>query len=447
MKDNMIDDSPFESTNRTQKQTTCCNCWKAIPMGSLFCNHCGAEQPEEDRQELFTLDCKDNPEAIDDDSPDVIDDIDISETNEETIESKSYSRTISNKTKIIILAIITSIFMISIILISIVIPEIKFASAKSKIKNENYSDGIEIFESIIDKKENDIIDFSTEYINRLSENKNYEEAEMYLLEIEIKGLLSQSDIDKLDNEIKYKEAENMVESEEYIDAYYQYIRLDTYADSANKAAEILNSHKDVFYELAISNFESGISENIETAKNQFLNLNGYEESNKYLRWITHLQMMQGTYEYDNTKYVFDGLKYTIYSEINPDGATYDLEIIIIDSEYYLIKKTPNPGSALEYTAFKYDAAMSRLNVYDVEHYSDVYTRGDLVRQLERISISTDPVKEPEIGMTTSMVENSTWGKPKDINKSTYSWGTTEQWVYSGNRYIYFENGIVTAIQE
>lgn len=55
--------------------------------------------------------------------------------------------------------------------------------------------------------------------------------------------------------------------------------------------------------------------------------------------------------------------------------------------------------------------------------------------------------EPRIGMTHEQVEASTWGKPKEINKTTYAWGTTEQWVYSGYRYIYFENGKVTAISE
>lgn len=54
---------------------------------------------------------------------------------------------------------------------------------------------------------------------------------------------------------------------------------------------------------------------------------------------------------------------------------------------------------------------------------------------------------PAIGMTREEVENSTWGKPKKINKTTYSWGTTEQWCYPNYKYIYFENGVVTAIQE
>lgn len=54
--------------------------------------------------------------------------------------------------------------------------------------------------------------------------------------------------------------------------------------------------------------------------------------------------------------------------------------------------------------------------------------------------------EPSIGMTANEVLNSTWGKPESINKTTNVNGTSEQWIYSGYRYIYLDNGIVTAIQ-
>ncbi len=52
-----------------------------------------------------------------------------------------------------------------------------------------------------------------------------------------------------------------------------------------------------------------------------------------------------------------------------------------------------------------------------------------------------------IGMTAQEVENSTWGKPKKINRTTTRYGVSEQWVYSNNRYVYLDDGIVTAIQE
>lgn len=54
---------------------------------------------------------------------------------------------------------------------------------------------------------------------------------------------------------------------------------------------------------------------------------------------------------------------------------------------------------------------------------------------------------PGIGMTSSEVRDSSWGGPDKINKTTYEFGVHEQWVYSNYRYVYFEDGIVTAIQE
>ena len=51
----------------------------------------------------------------------------------------------------------------------------------------------------------------------------------------------------------------------------------------------------------------------------------------------------------------------------------------------------------------------------------------------------------KIGWTKQMCIYS-WGKPNDINKTTNKYGTTEQWVYDDNTYLYFENGKLTSIQ-
>lgn len=54
---------------------------------------------------------------------------------------------------------------------------------------------------------------------------------------------------------------------------------------------------------------------------------------------------------------------------------------------------------------------------------------------------------PKIGMTKAQVLNGKWGTPQKINKTTTIYGTREQWVYSGYRYVYFdEDGFVTTIQ-
>jgi hypothetical protein len=50
-----------------------------------------------------------------------------------------------------------------------------------------------------------------------------------------------------------------------------------------------------------------------------------------------------------------------------------------------------------------------------------------------------------IGMSPDMVRMS-WGDPEDINRTIYTFGVHEQWVYGIGCYVYFEDGKVTAIQ-
>lgn len=60
----------------------------------------------------------------------------------------------------------------------------------------------------------------------------------------------------------------------------------------------------------------------------------------------------------------------------------------------------------------------------------------------------------KIGMSAKTVINETsWGAPKKINRTTTASGVREQWIYDHcgyNRcysgYLYFTNGILTAIQ-
>lgn len=51
-----------------------------------------------------------------------------------------------------------------------------------------------------------------------------------------------------------------------------------------------------------------------------------------------------------------------------------------------------------------------------------------------------------IGMGKAQVVASSWGKPQSINTTTSAYGNREQWVYASRSYLYFENGILTTIQ-
>lgn len=54
-------------------------------------------------------------------------------------------------------------------------------------------------------------------------------------------------------------------------------------------------------------------------------------------------------------------------------------------------------------------------------------------------------KGVKIGMSQDEVRQSSWGRPNSVNRTSTSRGTHEQWVYGGG-YLYFEDGILTTVQ-
>ena len=67
------------------------------------------------------------------------------------------------------------------------------------------------------------------------------------------------------------------------------------------------------------------------------------------------------------------------------------------------------------------------------------------RQREQDELAKKP--NVRIGMTTSQVlHKSNWGYPADINTTINTYGKLEQWVYGGNKYLYFMNDKLTSIQ-
>lgn len=52
----------------------------------------------------------------------------------------------------------------------------------------------------------------------------------------------------------------------------------------------------------------------------------------------------------------------------------------------------------------------------------------------------------KIGMTQEEVLTEGWGRPIDVNKTITANGVSEQWVYDNYNYLYFEDGILTSIQ-
>lgn len=51
-----------------------------------------------------------------------------------------------------------------------------------------------------------------------------------------------------------------------------------------------------------------------------------------------------------------------------------------------------------------------------------------------------------VGMSKGQVLSSSWGKPVKVNSTIVKGRVTEQWVYQGSNYLYFDNENITAIQ-
>jgi hypothetical protein len=62
-------------------------------------------------------------------------------------------------------------------------------------------------------------------------------------------------------------------------------------------------------------------------------------------------------------------------------------------------------------------------------------------------IATTACNRVHIGMTREQAIAG-WGRPRDINRTSGSYGVHEQWVYGeyGSGYLYFEDGVLTTIQ-
>lgn len=91
-----------------------------------------------------------------------------------------------------------------------------------------------------------------------------------------------------------------------------------------------------------------------------------------------------------------------------------------------------------------DKAALALSKKYLNTYSD-HVAKDAARQAtaERARKKKEGV---HIGASQEDALASMWGKPKSINTTTTSRGTREQWVYGDGNYLYFQNGVLTSIQ-
>lgn len=245
-----------------------------------------------------------------------------------------------------------------------------------------------------------------------------------------------------------------------------YLDEEKYSQAAKLFADI-KDYEDAEEQFLYARYHSGITlleyELYEEAADVFEEISGYEDADELFELSRKtaaankdlIEKIQGTYKFVDTGNVHYSSKLVVqekkfYDYYDTLNTAYGTKISHVDSEknaiylknsyWYILKD----GKLYEY---EYDDEYNELT----KKYETVY-KNELRCVWEKTDLNIklspkDPKEEPAIGMTADEVRKSTWGSPKEINRTTTAYGIHEQWVYSNYRYIYLDDGIVTAIQD
>ncbi len=133
--------------------------------------------------------------------------------------------------------------------------------------------------------------------------------------------------------------------------------------------------------------------------------------------------------------------YSDYDAYNEWGYEYDYLFTFNDNYdviYYIGMKNTSNGVAMDLMTLR--ESMDTLTMMEHRDAVEPY-------DLSELNLEFSQKLTPEIGMTKEEVINCAWGSPDRKNKYTYSWGTMEIWFYGTKRAVYFENDVVTMIQD
>lgn len=415
----------------------CSQCGAELPEDSQFCNKCGAEVesvirevnvPETDKQEY-------NNAFL---------------CNDETIISR-----FSAKSKIVIVAV-ASIVLIIIFALCFIRPLIEYSNAIKLFNSHQYNQAMAVFTELDNYKD------SPDQINKcryqiakeLLSNKKYDDAIKAFSKLgnyaDSKNMINESEYEFAKNDIiyskyaeavsllsgisKYKDSAALLQESQY-NLAYDYYNNGQYSD-AIKLLKELDNYKEsekrlrqALYSDAVAKYKSG---NFSDAKNEFLKTSQvYDDSKTYLSNLNILLKVQGTWEENETKFqkIFSGWKVSVVCYPNSNKTqVYDFNYTLDNNKLTIVSD---------------DIIMLNGDKLTEKDYLGTYTYTKI--SSDKSIPASSP--EPSIGMTAEEVRSSQWGEPESINKTTTASTVHEQWVYPNNKYIYLDNGIVTAIQD
>lgn len=298
----------------------------------------------------------------------------------------------------------------------------------------------------------------------------------------------------MDSELTlYRDKMIYSEADAKIEELFEYVKKLNITDST-ELMEILKKIKNVdgIYELCDEAIAQGLFRETlyyNYAMNQ-IEKGNYQESIKYLEKIEKYKdskelLEKSIYSYaisemdscnfENAKVYFNKIiSYLDSKELAHKCETYgkyigiwkkeyNEELIVAYDELYIVHRGVEDGITVE--TYKYqilkDVLVTDINTkYKIDKgmLVEIDENGKKINNVSYKKTSKYyykpkehsnklPKKNPAIGMVKKEVEESEWGMPYKVNKTTTAYGISEQWCYSNGRYIYFENGYVTAIQE
>ena len=162
-------------------------------------------------------------------------------------------------------------------------------------------------------------------------------------------------------------------------------------------------------------------------------VSGFFEKQKRLSvgqvYVFSENTIKGSIDISNGKQIVNNIggKWTCI-DLTIDGKNFILSIIA--------KNENNETVLIPYSSVKGKWSYGRTyTIQQVEKYNQQFGAGKF-QEILTGNIS--------IGMTKEMCKLS-WGEPKSVNETITAGKKSEQWVYEKN-YLYFDNGILTAIQ-
>lgn len=158
-------------------------------------------------------------------------------------------------------------------------------------------------------------------------------------------------------------------------------------------------------------------------------------------------------DYNNIAFALKN--YQEAQKIEDNGEYYSGVETDQQMKYYSIEKALQDVKYIPTKIKKQIEEVKNTSIQKDEYYTNIVSDQQDKRNAEQKQAdledkadqrTADP-HQVEIGMTKEEVLTEGWGRPEDVNRTTTANGTSEQWVYSGYRYLYFEDGILVTIQD